>query len=61
MARPGRHNKAWTKQDVERLREHYRKGTLHRRIAADLKRTLNAVESKAMELRISSRRRKKRK
>ncbi|MDE3089119.1 MAG: hypothetical protein KGJ80_07020 [Chloroflexota bacterium] len=61
MARPAKHNKSWTKRDVALLREHYRKKTLHRVIAAQLKRTLNAVESKAMELGLSGSRGKKRK
>ena len=58
MAKPAKHNKPWTKQDIALLKEHYRKGTLHRKIAAELKRTLNAVESKAMELGISGERKK---
>ncbi len=59
MARPVKHNKPWTPKDVALLKLHYRKGTLHREIAKQLKRTLNAVESKAMELGISGKRRKK--
>ncbi len=58
MAKPAKHNSPWTKQEITLLKEGYRKGTLHREIAAKLKRTLNAVESKAMELGISSRRKK---
>ena len=61
MAKPAKHNKAWTKQEVAKLREMYRKKTLHRVIAKELKRTLNAVESKAMELGISGRRKKAKK
>lgn len=55
MAAPARHNQPWTKQDVALLRELYRKKVLHRVIAARLERTVNAVESKAMELRLSRR------
>lgn len=55
MMTPARHNKPWTKQDVALLHELYRKKVLHRVIAARLKRTVNAVESKAMELRLSRR------
>ncbi len=57
--RPAKHNKSWTKKEVDSLREMYRKKVLHRVIASQLKRTLNAVESKAIELKISRRRRKK--
>ena len=59
MAKPSKHNKPWATQEVALLKEQYRKGTLHREIAAKLKRTLVAVESKAMELGLSSRRKKK--
>ncbi len=59
MAKPSKHGKPWSKQEIASLKEHYRKGTLHRVIAAQLKRTLVAVESKAMELGLSSRRRRK--
>ncbi len=59
MAQPGKHKKSWTSKDIAFLKENYRKGTLHRDIAKGLKRTLNAVESKATELGIVSRRRKK--
>ena len=58
MAKPAKHNKDWTPGDVTKLREMYRRKVLHRMIAKELKRTLNAVESKAMELGLSSRRRK---
>jgi len=58
MAKPAKHNKDWTAQDVTLLKELYRKKTLHRVIAQQLKRTLNAVESKAMELKLSGRRKK---
>lgn len=59
MAQPRKHNKDWSANDLAFLKEQYRKGTLHREIAKELKRTLNAVESKASELGIKSRRRKK--
>ncbi len=50
MAGPAKHNKSWNAQDVALLREMYRKKVVHREIASKLKRTLNAVESKATEL-----------
>ena len=56
---PVKHNKTWTPKDVAVLKEGYRKGMLHREIAKGLKRTLNAVESKATELGLVSKRRKK--
>jgi hypothetical protein len=59
MAKPSMHGKPWSKAELTLLKKHYHKGTLHRVIAATLKRTLVAVESKAMELGLSSRRRKK--
>ena len=59
MAKPSKHNKGWSAKEIALLKEHYRKGTLHRDIAKLLKRTLNGVESKATELGIKSRRRKK--
>lgn len=59
MAKPLKHGKPWSPKEVALLKAQYRKGTLHREIAAQLKRTLVAVESKAMELKLSSRRRKK--
>lgn len=59
MAQLTRHGKPWTPQEIALLKEHYRKGTLHRDIAAKLKRTLVAVESKATELGLVSRRGKK--
>lgn len=59
MAKPLKHGKPWSPKEIALLKEHYRKGTLHREIAAKLKRTLVAVESKAMELKLSSRRKKK--
>ena len=59
MAQPAKHNKAWTPQEVTLLKARYRKGTLHREIAKELRRTLNAVESKATELGLVSQRRKK--
>ena len=54
-----KHNKAWTKDDIVVLREMYRKGIVHREIAAKLKRTLVAVESKATELGLAKKRAKK--
>ncbi len=60
MALPSKHNKPWTKQEISQLREMYRKQVLHRDIASRLKRTLNAVESKAIELGFSSRRKVRR-
>ncbi len=59
MAQPAKHNKTWTKEEIATLKEGYRKGELHREIAAKLKRTLVAVESKATELGLKSKRRKK--
>ncbi len=56
MALPLKHNKPWTKQEIGQLRDMYRKKVLHRDIASKLKRTLNAIESKAIELGISGRR-----
>ena len=47
----------WTKQEIELLKEGYSKGVLHRDIAKLLKRTLNAVESKATKLRVASKHR----
>ena len=61
MAKPAKHNKAWSSKEVTTLRDLYRKRVLHRVIAKQLKRTLNAVESKAMELRISGKRKKAKK
>lgn len=58
MAKPRKHNKEWSANDIALLKAHYRKGTLHRVIAKELKRTLNAVESKATELGLGRRRRK---
>lgn len=59
MASPAKHNHSWSAKEIALLKEHYRKGTLHRDIAKTLKRTLNAVESKATELGLKSKRRKK--
>jgi hypothetical protein len=56
MALPGKHNKPWTKQEIAQLKEMYKKKVLHRDIATKLKRTLNAIESKAIELGISGKR-----
>jgi hypothetical protein len=61
MAKPAKHNKPWSTKEVATLREMYRKQVLHRVIAKQLKRTLNAVESKAMELGISGRRKRAKK
>ena len=58
MAQPAKHNRSWTPQDIAFLKQQYRKGTLHRDIAKGLKRTLNAVESKATELGLKSRKKK---
>ena len=58
MAQPAKHNRSWTPEDIAFLKAQYRKGTLHREIAKGLKRTLNAVESKATELKLVSKRRK---
>jgi len=59
MVKPLKHGKPWSNKEIALLKEHYRQGTLHREIAAQLKRTLVAVESKAMELHLVSRRKKK--
>ncbi|MBI5301377.1 MAG: hypothetical protein HY868_04500 [Chloroflexi bacterium] len=59
MASTTKHNKAWTKDDITVLREMYRKRVVHREIAAKLKRTLVAVESKATELGLAKKRSKK--
>ena len=56
MARPAKHNRPWSLKELTFLRGAYRKGTLHRNIAKQLKRTLNAVESKASVLGLKSRR-----
>ncbi|CAG0946739.1 hypothetical protein ANRL1_03228 [Anaerolineae bacterium] len=50
MANPAKHNKAWSKEEVALLKKLYGKKVVHREIAVQLKRTLNAVESKATEL-----------
>lgn len=49
MAKPSQHNKPWTKAEVTQLKKMYHK-VIHREIASKLKRTLSAVESKAVEL-----------
>jgi len=54
-----KHNKTWSKEDIATLREMYRKRVVHREIAAKLKRTLVAVESKATELGLAKKRAKK--
>ncbi len=61
MAKPAKHNKSWSSKEVTALRNLYRKRVLHREIAKQLRRTLNAVESKAMELGISGKRKKAKK
>ena len=59
--RPTRHNREWSSKDVATLREMYRKKVVHRLIAKEMGRTLNAVESKATELHLARRRRKAKK
>ena len=59
MALPSKHNKSWTKQEITQLKDMYRKKVLHRDIASRLRRTLNAVESKATELGLALRGKKK--
>jgi len=56
--RPAKHNKTWTKKDEDTLREMYRNKVVHRLIAREMGRTLNAVESKATELKLAGKRRK---
>ena len=56
--KPTKHNKSWTAKDMATLREMYRKKVVHRVIAKQMGRTLNAVESKATELGLARRRRK---
>ena len=56
MAHPAKHNNTWTKEEVALLKKLYGKKVVHREIAAQLKRTINAVESKATELGISGKR-----
>ncbi len=50
MAQPQKHKRPWSKLDETQLKEMYRKRVPHRQIASKLRRTLNAVESKATEL-----------
>lgn len=57
--RPAKHNREWTAKDVTTLREMYRKKVVHRMIAKEMGRTLNAVESKATELHLATRKRRK--
>ena len=59
--RPAKHNREWTAKDVTVLREMYRKKVVHRLIAKEMGRTLNAVESKATELGLATRKRKAKK
>jgi hypothetical protein len=47
MTSPAKHNKPWSKEDFALLKKLYSKKVAHREIAVQLKRTLNAVESKA--------------
>jgi hypothetical protein len=56
MTSLAKHNKPWSKEDVALLKKLYSKKVVHREIAAQLKRTLNAVESKAVELGIAAKR-----
>lgn len=58
MAEPTRHGKPWTEKEIALLKEHYLKGTRHRDIAAKLKRTVVAIESKAAELGLTGQRKK---
>lgn len=60
MKIPLKHNKPWTAKEIDELKAFYKKKVLHRDIASRLKRTLNAIESKAMELGLSGRRKAKR-
>jgi hypothetical protein len=53
MPTPAKHAKSWSKEDVALLKKLYAKKVVHREIAAQLKRTLNAVESKAKDLGIT--------
>ena len=57
--RPAKHNREWTSKDVATLKEMYRKKVVHRVIASQMGRTLNAVESKATELHLATRKRRK--
>jgi hypothetical protein len=50
MGTPNKHNTPWSKEDVALLKKLYRQKVVHREIAAQLKRTITAVESKATEL-----------
>ena len=53
MAQPTKHKQAWTKEEVATLKKLYAKQVVHREIAKQLKRTIAAVESKAVELGIT--------
>lgn len=53
MAQPAKHNKDWSTDEIALLKKLYAKKVVHRDIAKQLKRTLNAVESKATELGIT--------
>ncbi len=55
MALPQKHKRPWSKQEEGQLKDMYRKRVPHQEIAAKLKRTLNAVESKATELGLAHR------
>jgi|WetSurMetagenome_2_1015567.scaffolds.fasta_scaffold1632689_1 hypothetical protein len=50
MAQPAKHNQGWSKDEVALLKKLYAKKVVHHEIAKQLKRTINAVESKATEL-----------
>ena len=51
-----KHTKPWSKEDVALLKKRYAKKMPYREIAAELKRTLDAVKSKAKKLGIASKR-----
>lgn len=56
MATPAKHNKPWSKDEVALLKKLYSKKVVHHEIAKQLKRTVAAIESKAIELGISRKR-----
>ena len=53
MAKLAKHNTPWSKEDVALLKKLYAKKMPYREIAAQLKRTLDAVKSKAKTLDIT--------
>lgn len=53
---PAKHTKPWSKDDVTLLKKLYAKRVVHREIAKQLKRTVVAIESKAIELGITAKR-----